>query len=160
MDSIKKNRYEIDLTCRPAPRPLSPGVRNLECRDLRQLAELMLDAYAGTIDSEGETLEDAIDEVGAYFGAEPLLRHSFLLERDGSILAAVLVSFQERNPFIPYVITAPKHKNQGLAASITSSALDSLKTAGFSTAVLFITDGNAPSEALFAKLGAKRVRTP
>lgn len=153
----RKIRYEIDLTGRPESVGLPPGVRRIERSDNRDLAQLMLDAYAGTIDSGGESFEDALDEVEAFFGARPLLQHSFVMERNDSVLSAVLVSIQELHPLIGSVTTQPAYRNQGLAASVAASALDSLKSAGFSTVVLYITEGNIQSEALFAKFGATAV---
>jgi hypothetical protein len=59
---VTKIRYEIDLASVPAI-AARPGIRRVERRDLEALAELMLDAYIGTIDYEGEDYEDAIAEV-------------------------------------------------------------------------------------------------
>ena len=64
----RKLRYEIDLT-RPAATVASEAkeVRSVAPSDLDGLAELMLDAYIGTIDYEGEDLDDAVAEVFALF---------------------------------------------------------------------------------------------
>ena len=154
--SLPKIRYVIDLmgaTLPPRSGPV-PGLRTIEPSDLEALAQLMLDAYAGTIDSEDETLQDAIDEVASYLDATPLLDHSFLYHAGGRALSAVLVSTFEGGPFIGYVITDPRHKRQGLATTVTKATLHSLRRAGHSRVVLYITEGNTPSERLFRRLGA------
>lgn len=150
----RKIRYEIDLgtskfdVYRGAGHTITPD-------DLHPLAQLMLDAYRGTIDSEGETLQDAVDEVSSYFDDSPLLEHSFQVRaEDGQPVSAVLVSQQDEDAFIGYVITDPEHKGRGLATEVTSRALSSLQSAGYGRVVLYITEGNKPSERVFRGLGA------
>lgn len=76
----------------------------------------MLDAYVGTIDYEDETLEDAMGEVTSFLDDDrALLDRSYLVEDDGMIASAVLVSLSEGRPFIGYVMTRASHKNHGLA---------------------------------------------
>ncbi len=118
----------------------------------------MLDAYRDTIDYDDETLEDAIDEVRSFLENNTALLHrSYLVEDDGTIVSAVLVSRAEGRPFIGYVMTLPSHKNQGLARLVTSTALERLAGDGHETVVLYITEGNIPSEALFRSVGAVQV---
>lgn len=114
----------------------------------------MLEAYRGTIDSEDETFDDAVAEVASYFDGNPMADNSFLIEHDGNLLAAVLVSLIDDRPFVSYVITDPAHKNQGLGGKVTAAALDSLGAEGYDRVSCYITEGNTPSEALFTRLGA------
>jgi len=156
----EKVRYEIALT---QPLPIAPLgdqiVRSVTGDDLHGLARLMLDAYEGTIDYDDETIEDAIEEVGSFFDdGEPLLNRSYAVEGDGTILSAVLVSLVEATPFIGYVMTLPSHKNRGLARLVTTTAVERLARDGHKRIVLYITDGNTASEALFRSLGAVQVR--
>jgi len=158
MDSPPKLRYEIDLT-RPVQTITSQGVvlRTITADDADAVASLMLDAYRGTIDYEDENLKDALEEVQAYFSGEPMIEHSYIATIDGSVASAVLVSRNREKPFVGYVMTAPDHKNIGLGRNLVATAMASLQRAGHSQLVLFITEGNAPSEALFASLGAAHV---
>lgn len=120
----------------------------------------MLDAYVGTIDYEDESLEDAIEEVRSFLDDDKtLLDRSYLVEEDGTIASAVLVSLSEGRPFIGYVMTLPSHKNQGLARLVTTTALQRLARDGHETVVLYITQGNAPSEALFRSVGAVQIES-
>jgi RimJ/RimL family protein N-acetyltransferase len=154
-----KLRYEIDLT-NPIPETESeaPPVRPITKDDLDGLAQLMLDAYLGTIDYEDEDLDDAIEEVRSFFeDGHPLLAHSYLVEVGGTVASAILVSRSEGKPFIGYVMTLPAHKNHGLARRVTTAALESLAREGHKTVVLYITDGNRPSEALFRSVGAIQI---
>jgi hypothetical protein len=117
----------------------------------------MLDSYMGTIDYEGETLEDAVSEVGGYFDSSALLEHSFVATIGGRVVSAVLVSLDSSQPFIAYVMTTPSQKNRRLARLVTATAMNSLAGAGHDEAHLYITEGNVESEALFSALGAVRV---
>ena len=66
----EKLRYEIDISS-PVP-PVEAGddlqIRTVAQGDLAGLARLMLDAYVGTIDYEGETLEQAVERAGTKMG--------------------------------------------------------------------------------------------
>jgi hypothetical protein len=129
-------------------------VRSVEAGDADALARHMLDSYMGTIDYDGETLEDAISEVGGYFDSSALLEHSFVATSGDGVVSAVLVTLDGGQPFIAYVMTTPSHKNQRLARLVTATAMSSLAGAGHDEAHLYITDGNVESEALFRALGA------
>ena len=68
--------------------------------------------------------------------------------------SAILVSLQDDSPFVGYVMTLTAHKNTCLARPVTTASMKSLAAAGHERAVLYITDGNAPSEAMFTGVGA------
>lgn len=158
MSTRNKIRYEIDLTGpRPATAPRGAVVvRKVTAADREELAELMLDAYVGTIDYDDECYEDALGEVRGYFGEEPLLAHSHLAEVEGRIASAVLVSLFNGQPFISYVMTLATHKSKGLATLVTATSIATLAGEGYQKVFLYITEGNEPSEAMFQRLGARR----
>ena len=155
----QKLRYEIDLSrFGRADAADHLGARPISRDDVDDLAELMLDAYVGTIDYEGETLDDAIEEVRGFLDSESSLPgRSFVVEDEARIVSGVLVSMVEGVPFIGYVMTIPSHKNQGLARLVVGIALDRLAYDGHESAALYITDGNVASEALFRSVGAVQV---
>ncbi|HUG08176.1 MAG TPA: GNAT family N-acetyltransferase [Acidimicrobiia bacterium] len=157
----QKLRYEIDLSgLTLGAGSHDPRVRSISRADHEGLARLMLDAYVGTIDYEDEGLEDAIEEVRSFLDdGDALLDRSYLVEDDGTIVSAVLVSLYEGMPFVGYVMTLPPHKDQGLARLVTVTALERLAADGHETVVLYITAGNTPSEALFRSVGAVQVES-
>jgi RimJ/RimL family protein N-acetyltransferase len=75
----------------------------------------------------------------------------------GELGSAVLVSIEDDEPFIGYVMTRRDLKRTGLARVVTAVSLQGLAQAGYSRVVFYITEGNRPSEALFGSLGAKQV---
>ncbi|HSM43989.1 MAG TPA: GNAT family N-acetyltransferase, partial [Acidimicrobiia bacterium] len=134
----EKLRYEIDLM-KPVPIPALPAglrIRTVTPADLAPLAGLMLDAYVGTIDYEDEDLDDAIEEVRSFLEDDAsLLERSYLVEDDGEVVSAVLVSMSQGRPFIGYVMTLPSHKNQGLARLEVAHVLKRLADDGHETVV-------------------------
>lgn len=132
-------------------------VREASEADAEALAALMLDAYAGTIDSDGsETIEDARREVAGYFaGASgpPMLAHSFLALDGQRPVSAVLVARFEDAPLIAYVMTAASHKGRRLARALLTRTLSSLHAAGADRAHLYVSAGNEPAERIYAALG-------
>lgn len=158
---MTKIRYEIDLRAHPTENEVGPvPARTITRDDLEALAHLMLDAYIGTIDYDGENYEDAVTEVRDYLGDSPLLDHSYTIEIDGDAASAVLLSLIDDQPFIGYVMTRAEHKRNGLANTVTRRALNSLADAGHEKVVFYITEGNLPSEALFRSLGAVPLPEP
>lgn len=156
---VRKLRYEIDLTNRVgAVSSAAWPVRSITTGDIDGLARLMLNAYVGTIDYEDEDLADATEEVRSFFeSGHPLLGGSYLVEREGTFVSAALTSMSESMPCIGYVMTLPEYKNRGLARLVTTASMESLADDGHSKVVLYITDGNRPSEALFRSVGAVQI---
>ena len=155
-----RHRYLIDLDgwIISGTDPARGEIRAPAPDDADGLAQLMLDAYLGTIDYDGENLEDARTEIDEYFSSDPMLDCSQVVEIDGELAAATLVSiWEEGAPLVAYVMTRSVRKGQGLARVVLVSALDCLARTAKRQVHAFITEGNTASERLFASLGAVRV---
>lgn len=158
----RRHTYRLNLSTRgklPALEMDSMLMRPPESSDLQMLAELMLDAYRGTIDYEGETLEDAVGEVQAYLagqrGGKALLSESRVCLVDNELVAACLAVNREarQQPLIAYVMTAAAWKNRRIAKRVLTATLESLATSGYPHVQAVVTEGNVPSERLFAGMG-------
>ncbi len=114
----------------------------------------MLDAYAGTIDYEGESIAEARAEVDDWMNGPAMLEHSFVVDVDDRLVSAVLLMIVDDEPFIAIVMTHPEHKAMGLGRAVTDRALAGLADQGHKRVVFYITEGNTPSERMFASLGA------
>ncbi len=121
--------------------------------DHETLAELMLDAYRGTIDYEGEGIEEARSEVASYFGGSPLLGQSLVIESGTKVAAACLVNAYGEGALVGYVMTTPELKGRGLGTLATTAALSIIQEAGYGEVHAWITEGNVPSERIFLGLG-------
>lgn len=161
MPGNPKTRYEIDLsTVNRRAVPDDIKVRTLTPADRDALAQLMLDAYRGTIDYEGETLVEAIGEVDSWLADSALLEHSFGAVTDNGLRSAILVMQLQGEPFIAIVMTHPSVKRMGYGRLVAHAALSSLLDAGHRRVVFYITDGNTASESLFSSLGARPADEP
>ena len=140
---------------RPSGRALPEGfdIRPPTNEDRSELAELMMDAYVGTIDYDGETLEQAVEEVGGAFSAKALLDQSRVAEIDGVIESAVLVSLVDSEAFIGYVMTRAAVKNRGHASALLDQSATAIWEAGYDRIRAWLTDGNTPSERIFLRAG-------
>ncbi len=152
-DPVKRG-YVIDLAAPRLGSRRSSGTRAPVPDDLEALADLMLEAYRGTIDYDDETIVEARDEVAGYFAGDPLLDHSRVRFEGAAAVSAVLLATWRGDPIVSYVMTRREYKRQGLAKALLLDALASLRAAGAERVHLFITDGNVASERLFATLGA------
>ncbi len=157
--SIPRHRYSLSLPRSPSVAPAMMQFVNPVLTNTVSLAQLMFDAYQGTIDSEDETLEEAIDAVEQYFQDNPLETHSAVLMEEGVCIAACLVSYLEKQnaPLIAYIMTRRESKQTGLARLLLGDVLQKLEVAGYERVLAAITEGNEPSEKLFASYGFERM---
>ena len=135
----------------------------VQAADAPSLAELMLDAYRGTMDDDGETYDDALAEIQAYLngerGGSPWLTMSRQAFVNPRLVGACLVAeWSERQlPIIAYVLTRAEWKRHGIGRQVLSSALKVMREKGFSEVRAVITEGNEPSEKLFRQLGFQKI---
>ena len=132
------------------------GLVNLVDDDRDGLAQLMLDAYRGSVDDEGETFEEACQAID--FSLQRCERpHSFVLKRGATPIAMSLVLNVREVHYIDPVAVSADHKRAGLGRQLVEASLASLADSGVHEVGATITDGNVPSEKLFTRLGARRV---
>lgn len=123
----------------------------------------MLDAYEGTIDTDGgETMDDARNEVNGWLSdasVPPMLEHCFVaLGGEAAMpISAVLVSRVAELPFIAYAYTAAAHKGRGLSSGLMAHTMRSLRDAGERQVHLWVTVGNVPAEHIYERLGFRDV---
>src|SRR5712692_6504690 len=130
--------------------------RTVTEEDTGSLARLMLVAYKGTIDYDGETLEDALFEVrGVFQGKVGVFQElcSFAIENEGQFVSAIIVTLWKEKPFIAYSMTHPDFKNRGMATYLLKSAINALLTFGYKELFLVVTVGNEPAQHLYEKVG-------
>ena len=138
-------------------------VRNPRESDVSELAQLMFDSYQGTIDYDGEGVQESTVEVKSYFervDSAPMPFCSFIAQSGNQIISACLVSKWEKRPqpLISYLMTRKNSKGQGLAKALVRMALQRIKNAGYDGAIGVVTEGNTPSEKLLTGLGFRRIQ--
>ena len=159
MTGPPRHEYVIALD-RPGARGAhDPAVRRPVPDDAEALAKLMLDAYLDTIDYEGETVVEAREEIARYLAGRPLLECSWLrLDGDVAVSALLVSHWADRGcPIVSYVMTAPQWKDRGFASELLARTLAALAGAGYEEVRAVVTEGNLPSEAVFARAGFRRV---
>jgi RimJ/RimL family protein N-acetyltransferase len=144
------------------PDSFAEGIwRNPTIVDQKILAVLMLDSYRDTIDYDGETIEDALHEVESYFSSQDStwLESSWLAFIENDLACASLVGFwkDRDSPIISYVMTDPRWKGKHFATAGVSRSLRSLVEKNYDKVYAVITEGNSPSERVFARLGFSRL---
>jgi len=132
------------------------GLRAPRADDAPDLARLMLDAYRGSVDDEGGSLADAADEIrktqaGAY--GDYLPDCSRVVERDGALASALLVTRWRGRPFVAYAMTAPAFKRKGLARAALIDAMHALLARGETLLSLVVTIENRAAADLYRELG-------
>lgn len=140
-----------------------PGARAPTAADADALARAMLDAYRGTIDDEGETIDDARAVVRQLFEGEfgaMAWAASEVVERDGQLVSATLLTRWQERPFVAFTLTVPGHQRRGLARAGMQRAISRLAAAGETELRLVVTQGNTRAEALYESLGFRPEAQP
>ena len=155
---MARPRVWMRLALVPQPVDDTAPYRTIAAADAGALAALLWDAYHGTIDDEGESREDARAVMAGVFAGEsgPLLTDcSFLAEDDGQVVAATLAIHYTRRaiPLLSFVMTHPDYQNRGFAAALIKRTINALLARGERDLALVVTEGNAPAQHLYAKLG-------
>ena len=147
-------------------RPAAGNCRAVDERDADSLGTLLWNAYRGTIDYRDETVDAMKDEARGFFAAKygpPLPDACLVRETDGRpIAAALLCNWNEpeavvSGPLVAYAIVHPEFRGQGHGIAVVNAALARLAAAKWGRVYAVITEGNVPSEQLFARLGFERV---
>ena len=144
----------------------APGSTDLACRsvapsDKEALAALMLDAYRGTIDYDGESLDDALREIdhvcsGSY--GRFLSDCSFVLDGEAGLNSACLVTLlnegkPDETPLLAFAMTCKRDQRRGLSSALILRSVAALSGLGYSRLSLAVTADNHPARRLNEKLG-------
>ena len=149
-------RRTLRAALAPMPRVLIAGLRAPMVADAGALARLMLAAYAGSVDDEGEDEAAALVEVRKTFAGEYGAfdaSSSKLVARADELLHATLITRWQGRPFVAFTMTAPAAQRRGLARSGLIAAMQSLRDQGETELRLVVTLANLPARTLYESLG-------
>jgi ribosomal protein S18 acetylase RimI-like enzyme len=121
----------------------------------------MYEAYRGTVDDEGETLEQSVEEARGALGGkygELLTRCSFLIANGFTPVSATVVTLWEGRPLLAFVLTHPDHQGHGMGTFLVRRSIDALLDQGFDEVDLFVTRANEPAVRIYERLGFQDVK--
>lgn len=155
----KRLRLVLDLGSAPVSTDLA--CRTVAPSDKEALATLMLDAYQGTVDYEGESLDDALREIGHTLTGSYgrfLSDCSCVLDGDEGIRSACLVTLlnegkPEETPLLAFAMTRKRDQRRGLAAALILRSAAALIEKGYARLALVVAADNLPARRLYEKLG-------
>lgn len=152
------SRRRLKMVARLGPQVVADadGVRGAGPSDREALAALLLAAYRGTIDDDGETAEEALAEIDRTLGGDygPYLEHcSFLVEAEDRAVAASLITRWAEAPLVAFVMVDPAFQCRGLGELVLRRSMAALWARGEVELALFVTDGNTPAQRLYDRLG-------
>lgn len=131
-------------------------LRGVQVSDRSATARLLLEAYRGTIDDEGEGDDEALEAIDEYF-SHIIWPHSFVVVEGDHMIAMSFVVVVDERHYIDPVATVASHKGRGIGSRAVIESLNSLAAAGVTEVGATITDGNTASERLFTSLGFERI---
>lgn len=126
---------------------------------------LLYAAFRGTVDDEGETLDDARQEIAKTFAGSYgrlLPDASFVIEQDDVLASACLISWYEGMdaPFVVFTMTRPEFKRLGMAQVLLRTSMNTLLDAGYDRLTLIVTRKNEPAMSLYTRLGFHPLQEP
>ena len=124
--------------------------------DIGALGRLMYRAFLDAIDYEGESEIQAVTEVGRTFSGEHgmfLPEYSRVIERDGRLVSATLVTRLQDRPLIAFSMTDPDCRREGLARACLLGAMWAMHAAGEVEVGLVVTSANSAALNLYQQLG-------
>jgi ribosomal protein S18 acetylase RimI-like enzyme len=151
-----KTRSFMQLDLRTPLGGPAHAVRHPRLDDREQLAELMLAAYRGAADDDGETIVEArqeIDNVLVNVDRPLVPDASFVIETDGILASASLVALFRGAPLVAHLMTHARYKRRGLGVAALLRSAEALRAQGWTTLGLYVTDSNEPAVTLYRKLG-------
>lgn len=132
--------------------------RNISEEDIPVLGDLMLESYRDAIDYQGESLEDAIEEVRQTIDGRygPFLKEcSFVIMEKGQAVAACFIAWtrEKKMPLVAYSMTHPSFQNQGMGTFLLKKSINALLDRGHEKLYLVVTEGNLAAQHLYEKIG-------
>lgn len=130
-------------------------IRLLDCDDANFLGELLYDAYKGTQDDEGETIEQARMEARATLAGEygkVIWNASFVLERNRRLAGVSLVTMFRGEPLLAFSAVEKESQRCGVASCLIDCSLDALLQENYQNLRLYVTKSNSPAMSLYNKL--------
>ncbi|MBT2566942.1 GNAT family N-acetyltransferase [Arthrobacter sp. ISL-85] len=143
---------------------VSPVPQTIKDRDLPELADLYLDAYAGGA-SDPDAAGAAASIHAVFAGARgAVIPQASMLSRDveGRITAAIITTertFRSDKPktaFIAELFTHPDQRGRGLAELLLRHAMQALHESGYKTLAVTINSANAAAQALYLRRDFRR----
>jgi GNAT superfamily N-acetyltransferase len=137
-----------------------PNSRMISKEDGILLGQLMYDSYKGTIDYEGETLEQSIEEMkgtlGGKYGEVNFPASFIVLEGKLAISAVIFVDFKKENmPLLAFTMTHPEFQGRKMSQALIKMGMNVLQEQGNKECCLVVTEGNQPAQSIYDKLGFK-----
>lgn len=127
---------------------------------LEALAEAMLDSYMGSVDYEGETLDETLVELenvisGDY--GEFLSEASFVIIDNEEVQACILICLYRGEPTVTYNFTRKSAQRMGYQTLLIGRSAEILYEKGYHSLYLYVHLENKGALRLYESLGFQEV---
>ncbi len=120
----------------------------------------MYASYLGTVDYEGETLEETLaaaeSTLEGQYGAIIFDASFIAFQKDKetfAIAVSVLTDFEKTGPLLAFALTHPEFQKKGLSGHLIKLSTNSLNQLNQPKISLVVTSTNEPAVSLYRKLG-------
>jgi GNAT superfamily N-acetyltransferase len=125
-------------------------------KDIFELGAAMKDAFIGTPDYVGETLEELIEEINDVVneGFSPLIKEaSYRIEYNGITASAIMISLYQGLPLVSEIFTTKAYLGKGLASFLLRKSIHSLYIEGYQKLILYVHPSNERAISIYENLG-------
>ncbi|MBR6800333.1 MAG: GNAT family N-acetyltransferase [Eubacteriaceae bacterium] len=96
-------------------------------------------------------VDDSYEGIAKYIDRNP--ETSFVAEKDGKIVGAIMAGHDGRRGYIHHTAVSPDHRSEGIGKALVDAAVDALKKEGISKVNLVVFARNEGGNAFWEKIG-------
>lgn len=141
-------------------------IRQVTLKDLKEVTEVFLDAYRGTIDEQlfvpgGLKMEEELKYLSTFLQNKnnefPIIKTASLVATlsEGEIGGLCFISSWRDLPFVWEMVVSKKHQRKGIGKSLLIQSLLKVGKLGYKQITLFVTKGNNRARKLYDSIGFK-----
>ena len=165
---VRYQRYSMVL--KPLPKfkeikvPKGYTIKPFSAEQLSQVAEILVDGYAGTIDerifgksSKEETEESLKKIINGEEKEFPFLDEAtFLAYSPEEPIGVIFITLYQDSPLVYTMAVKKQHQGKGIGKAILQFSINSLSKR-YNQLVLYVTRGNTRAEELYKSIGFKQI---
>ena len=153
--AVSPMRAQLRAAVEP-PLPSGVAIRPVTPADVRRLASLMVVAYAGTVDDQGEPRSfheaEAERTIAGRYGEVQWDASLLAYTSGGASVGTTLVTRDRAHLLLAFALVAPAWRDQGVGTALIVRSGNRLVARGATEWTLAVTVGN-PAQRLYERLG-------
>ena len=132
--------------------------RAISKSDIKVIGHLMYDSYLNSVDYDGETINEACEEVENTFNGKYgaiMFDPSLILSLEKDLIGSTIFGLIDESPVLLFLIISSNFKRQGFGKLVLLKSLSILSSLGYDVCNLYVSSNNIPAIQLYQSIGFK-----